>query len=125
MRQAAEAAKAGLRNEKLKPEERYVAKFSKRPVGAAYDWANSPFRPEEQSFTRKYGGSEELSFMLTDVATGDCGNAVKGGHAEHPTTLQAVADVAQNYLQEWRDIRFTVDRLRAAYLNERLSEEVL
>ena len=34
-----------------------------------------------------------------------------------------VRDVAQNYLQEWRDVRFTVDRLRAAYLNERLSEE--
>ena len=34
-----------------------------------------------------------------------------------------VRDVAQNYLQEWRDVRFTVDRLRAAYLNERLLEE--
>ncbi len=74
------------------PKLRYVAKFSKRPVGGAHDWANIPFRPEEQSFTRKYGGSDSLSFMLTDVATGDRGNAVKGGHAEHPTTLQAVTD---------------------------------
>ena len=38
-------------------------------------------------------------------------------------TDEDVADVAQNYLQEWRDVRFTVGRLRAAYLNERLSEE--
>ena len=74
------------------PKMRYVAKFSKRPVGGAHDWGNIPFRPEEQSFTRKYGGSDDLSFMLTDVATGDRGNAVKGGRAEHPTTLQAVAD---------------------------------
>jgi hypothetical protein len=34
-----------------------------------------------------------------------------------------VADVAQNYLQEWRDLRFTVDRLRAAYLKESLSKD--
>ena len=34
-----------------------------------------------------------------------------------------VADVAQNYLQQWRDLRFTVDRLRAAYLKEQLSED--
>ena len=34
-----------------------------------------------------------------------------------------VADVAQNYLQQWRDLRFTVDRLRAAYVKEKLSED--
>jgi len=73
------------------PKMRYVAKFSQRPVGGAYDWANIPFRPEEQSFTRKFGGGE-LSFMLTDVATGDRGNAVKGGRSKHPTTIQAVTD---------------------------------
>ncbi len=50
----------------------------------AGDWANMPFRPEEQPFVRKFGGSD-MSFKTTDVAT--------------------------------------VGRLRAAYLNERLSEE--
>jgi hypothetical protein len=60
-------------------------------VSGAGDWANMPFRPEEQPFARKFGGSD-MSFMTTDVATGDRGNAVKGGRAEHPTTLQAVAD---------------------------------
>ena len=29
----------------------------------------------------------------------------------------------ETYLQEWRDLRFTVDRLRAAYLKEKLSED--
>ena len=33
-----------------------------------------------------------------------------------------VRDIAQNYLQEWRDVRFTVARLRAAYVTEKLSE---
>ncbi len=73
------------------PKMRYVAKFSKRPVAGAGDWANIPFRPEEQPFARKFGG-KDMSFMTTDVATGDRGNAVKGGHADHPTTLQAVVD---------------------------------
>ena len=73
------------------PKMRYVAKFSKRPVGGAHDWGNIPFRPEEQPFTRKFGGPD-MAFMTTDVATGDRGNAVKGGHADHPVTLQAVVD---------------------------------
>ena len=78
----------------LKPDlgkKRYVAKFSPRNIAGAGDWANLPFKPEEQDFDRKYGGGD-LSFMTTDVATGDRGNAVKGGHSEHPTTLQVVTD---------------------------------
>ncbi len=73
------------------PKKRYVARFSARPVGGAGDWANLPFKPDEQAFERKFGG-KDMSFMTTDVATGDRGNAVKGGHAEHPTTVQVVAD---------------------------------
>ena len=73
------------------PKKRYAVKFSSRPIAGAGDWANMPFRPEEQAFTRKYGG-EDLSFMTTDVATGDRGSAAKGGHAQHPTTLQIAAD---------------------------------
>ena len=73
------------------PKKRYTVKFSSRPIAGAGDWANLPFRPEEQAFTRKYGG-EDLSFMTTDVATGDRGNATTGGHAQYPTTLQIAAD---------------------------------
>lgn len=73
------------------PKKRYVARFSPRRVAGAGDWVNLPFKPEEQNFDRKYGGGD-LSFMTTDVATGDRGNAVQGGHSEHPTTLQVVTD---------------------------------
>ena len=74
------------------PRKRYKVKFSPRPIAGAGDWENMPFRPEEQPFTRKYGGAD-LSFMLTDVATGDRGSAVKGGGRDtHPTTLQIAAD---------------------------------
>ena len=73
------------------PKQRYTVKFSSRPIAGAGDWANLPFHPEEQAFTRKYGGAD-LSFMTTDVATGDRGSAAQGGHAQHPTTLQIAAD---------------------------------
>lgn len=73
------------------PKKRYVAHYSPRRVAGAGDWVNLPFKPEEQAFERKYGGGD-LSFMTTDVATGDRGNAVKGGHSDHPTTLQVVTD---------------------------------
>jgi len=71
----------------------YTVKFTDRNVAGAGDWANLPFKPEESPFDRKFGGPG-MEFMVTDVATGDRGNAVKGGEKarEFPTTLQAVAD---------------------------------
>ena len=68
----------------------YVVKFSDRPVAGAADWTNLPFKPEESAFDRKYGGGG-AAFLVTDVSTGDRGEAVKGG--EGRTTLSVVADV--------------------------------
>ena len=75
------------------PRKSYTVRYSKRPIAGAGDWANIPFKPDESDFDRQYGGSG-LSFMTTDVATGDRGNAVEGGAKarQYPTTLQAVAD---------------------------------
>ena len=75
------------------PKKSYTVRFSKRPLAGAGDWANLPFKPEESDFDRQYGGSG-LSFMTTDVATGDRGEATEGGEKarQYPTTLQAVAD---------------------------------
>lgn len=75
------------------PRKSYTVRYSKRPVSGAGDWANLPFKPDESDFDRQYGGSG-LSFMTTDVATGDRGNATEGGEKvrKYPTTLQAVAD---------------------------------
>ena len=71
----------------------YTVRFSDRDIGGAGDWANLPFKPEESDFDRQYG-DKVMSFMLTDVATGDRGNAAEAGKAvrKHPTTLQVVAD---------------------------------
>jgi len=68
----------------------YVVKFSNRPVAGASDWANLPFKPEQSAFDRQYG-SGGAAFLVTDVSTGDRGEAVKGG--EGRTTLEVVADV--------------------------------
>ena len=68
----------------------YVVRFSERPVAGAADWANLPFKPEESAFDRKYGGGG-AAFLVTDVSTGDRGEAVKGGEGQ--TTLSVVADV--------------------------------
>ena len=77
------------------PEKRvYTVKYTPRSVGGVGDWENIPFKPEESDFSRKFG-TKELSFMLTDVATGDRGEAAKGAAEQtrkYPTTLQAVAD---------------------------------
>ena len=67
----------------------YVVRFSDRPVAGAADWENLPFKPEQSAFDRKYGGGG-AAFLVTDVATGDRGEAVKGG--EGRTTLEVVAD---------------------------------
>lgn len=71
----------------------YDVRFSKRRVAGAGDWANLPFKPDESDFDRTFGGGS-LAFLLTDVATGDRGNAVQGGDKarKYPTTLQAVTD---------------------------------
>lgn len=75
------------------PQKVYTVKFSDREIGGVGDWDNLPFKPEESPFDRKFG-TKLLSFMLTDVATGDRGNAAQGGtkSREHPTTLQIAAD---------------------------------
>ena len=71
----------------------YTVRFSERPVGGAAGLATLPERPEESPFARSFG-SDKLSFMLTDVSSGDRGNAAQGGkqEREHPVTLQVVAD---------------------------------
>ena len=75
------------------PQKVYTVKFSDREIGGVGDWDNLPFKPEESPFDRKFG-TKLLSFMLTDVATGDRGNATQGGEKsrEFPVTLQVVAD---------------------------------
>ena len=75
------------------PKRSYTVRFSDRDIAGAGDWVNLPFKPEESDFTRKYGGGG-MSFMTTDVATGDRGNAVQGGAKArtYPTTLQVAAD---------------------------------
>jgi len=83
-----------LKNVHVTPETRtYTVKFAERPVGGIGNWANVSPKPEESDYTRKFGASN-MDFMLTDVASGDRGNAVQGGQKarEHPVTLQAVAD---------------------------------
>lgn len=71
----------------------YVVRYSERPIGGAGDWTNIPFKPDEDDFDRKFGGPG-MDFMVTDVATGDRGEAVKGDGSvrKHPVTLQVVAD---------------------------------
>jgi len=71
----------------------YDVRFSDRTIECAADFARLAFTPVESDFDRVYGG-KGLAFMTTDVATGDRGNAVKGGGKvrKYPTTLQAVAD---------------------------------
>ena len=72
------------------PKMRYVAKFSQTPVLGAGTWGNLPFKPEEQPLARKYGG-KDLSFMVTDVATGNRAKA-DAGAGKASVTLQAVTD---------------------------------
>ena len=69
---------------------RYVAKFSSTPVLGAGTWGNLPFKPEEQPLSRKFGG-KDLSFMTTDVATGERIKADADAGAS-AATLQAVTD---------------------------------
>ena len=71
------------------PKKSYAVRFSDRPVAGAADWANLPFKPEQSAFDRKYGGGG-AAFLVTDVSTGDRGEAVKGG--EGRATLEVVAD---------------------------------
>lgn len=75
------------------PKKTYTVRFSNRNIGGAGDWANLPFKPEESDFDRQYG-DKVMAFMLTDVATGDRGNAAEAEKVarKHPTTLQVVAD---------------------------------
>lgn len=75
------------------PRKVYTVKFSDRRVSGPSDWANLPIQPEESPFDRKFGGPG-ADFLVTDVTTGDRGNAVQGGEKsrEFPTTLRVVAD---------------------------------
>ena len=75
------------------PRKVYTVKFSERPVSGPGDWADLPVKPEESAFDRTFGGPG-MDFLVTDVTTGDRGNAVEGGETSRafPTTLQVVAD---------------------------------
>ncbi len=75
---------------RLPQKRRYVAKFSSTPVLGAGTWGNLPFKPEEQPLSRKFGG-KDLSFMTTDVATGERAKA-DADAAASAATLQAVTD---------------------------------
>ena len=75
---------------RLPQKRRYVAKFSSTPVLGAGTWDNLPFKPEEQPLSRKFGG-KDLSFMTTDVATGERIKADADAGAS-AATLQAVTD---------------------------------
>lgn len=54
----------------------YNVKYSSTPVAGAHNWNKLSIKPEKQLLDRHFGGGD-MSFMLTDVSTGDRGNATK------------------------------------------------
>ena len=89
------------------PRKSYTVRFSEREIGGAGDWGNLPFKPEESPFDRQFG-SKEMAFMVTDVATGDRGQAATGGvkARQYPNTLQVAADEwGIHFVQTFYDAR--------------------
>ena len=74
------------------PKKEYVVRYSERPVRGVDSWDKLPFAPEKSPFDRKYGGGG-ASFLVTDVSTGDRGNAVKSDDGASSVDLEIVADV--------------------------------
>ena len=73
----------------LPKKRRYVAKFSQRPVGGAEDWANLPFKPDEQPLSRQYG-AEDVSFDANDADSKRA--AADADTNSSPVTVQVVTD---------------------------------
>ena len=69
----------------------YTVRFSDHTLAGVRDWDRLDPKPEVQPFDRKFGGGS-LAFMVTDVATGDRGEAAAAVKGAKPSTLQVATD---------------------------------